>query len=162
MEGPGDSRDVCAAHAPQKRGGGSEGRSPRTWRLTVRRLRSARSAERLRGPGRQACGLPGLETAFQVGGTAQPDTAKARRGKRGGVTLRAHHDDPRVGAGQGRNPGLAAWVKPPLEHIAAYDDRPGDLALNDPLFERPDIHQHGTVGEGREGGLWPQPHHGTP
>ena len=113
--------------------------------------------EGLGGADREARGLPGLEAALQVGGLVQADPPQRGGGQRGRVALRAHHDDLHVGPRQRRDPGLAARIEPPFEHVAADEDRSRHLALDDALLERPDVDQRGAVGQRGERRLRPQP-----
>ncbi len=137
---PDDGRRRPAIPVPS----GRHCRSPSV--LVSLRLVSPRLGRTCRQPGRS----PRLETAVQVGRLRQPDPPQRCRGQRRGVALRAHHDDLHVGPGQRRNPGLAARVEPPLQHVAADDDRAGYLALDDSLLKRPDVDEHRAVGQGGE------------
>ena len=111
--------------------------------------------------GPAVCGRPAAFQAWKPPSRSvasrRPIRRSDRRGERRRVALRAHHDDARVGAGQSRDPGLAARVQPPLEHVTADDDRPWDLALDDPLLQRPDVDKYRAVGEGSERRLGPEP-----
>ena len=80
---------------------------------------------------------PGLETANQVRGAAQPQPLQGMRGEAGTVPLVADDHDPAPRVVGNREPVGAGRIEPPLKHVAVDDDRSGKIAVPVPLISRP-------------------------
>src|SRR5437763_17199133 len=80
-------------------------------------------------PDGEACRLPRLEPAGDVGGVAKAHVLERGRRQAGRVPRRAEHHDDLVVIGDLRDPVGARRIEPPFEDVALDDARAGRLAL---------------------------------
>ena len=97
--------------------------------------------QRGRAEGRQAGDPPGREPTDHVGGPVQADVLQRGGGQRRGVALLTEDHHRHVVVDGLRQPGRAAGVEAPLQHVALDDERARHHAVRGPLRGRADVDQ---------------------